>query len=589
MKKILVIEDNEIIRANIVELLLEQDFNAIEAKDGLIGVRLAQEEMPDLIVCDVMMPGLDGYGVLKALRQSPATQTTPFIFLTALDERADTRKGMELGADDFLIKPCKPDELLKAIATRLAKQSAIAQHFTTVFLQASQELDKLAHYDNLTNLPNRLLLSDQFYQILNKIKPPKNHQNQVTPTENNQPFIPILHIGLDRFNRIGEILGHACSDFLIKTVATRLQSCVEMEDPIARVSPDEFVIILASAHQKKAVSAIAQTILDTLSKPFLLEDGNEILIAASIGISLYPQDGSDIATLLQAANKSMKYAKQQGGNLYEFYRTTVNTAASDRLALEASLSYALEREELQVYYQPQVKLQTGQIVGAEALLRWYHPERGLISPNIFIAIAEETGLILPISEWVLKTACKQAKTWHNSGFTGLRMAVNLPGRQFTQPNLTLQISRILMETGLDPQDLELELTESILVQNREISLVRLTALKALGLQIAIDDFGTGYSSLSYLQQFPFDTLKIDQCFIRNLTKDAKTKAITTAIIQMAQSLNLKLIAEGVETEAEFAFLRDNNCDAMQGYLFSPPVKVEAFENLLVNGKILPIK
>ena len=586
MKKILVIEDNELIRANIVELLLEQDFNVIDAKDGLIGIRLAQEEMPDLIICDVMMPKLDGYGVLKALRQNPATATTPFIFLTALDERADTRKGMELGADDFLIKPCKSEELLKAIATRLAKQRAIAQHFTTIVLQASQELDKLAHYDNLTNLPNRLLLPDIFDRALNRFNHPEISPNPVTSTQKNQRFIPILHISLDRFNHIGEILGDACGDFLIKAVTTRLQSCIETGDSITRLSANEFVIILVSAQQKKAVSKIAKTILDALAKPFRLQDGNEIIITASIGISLYPQDGNEITTLLQAANKSMRYAKQRGGNLYEFYRTTVNGASSDGLTLETSLSSALEREELQVYYQPQVNLKTGQIVGAEALLRWDHPARGLISPGIFIAIAEETGLIVPISEWVLKTACTQAKTWQNSGLSCLRMAVNLSGHLFAQPNLTLQISRILMETGLAPQALELELAESILVRNREISLVQLTALKALGLQIAIDDFGTGYSSLSYLQQFPFDTLKIDQCFVRNLTKDAKTQAITTAIMQMAQSLNLNLIAEGVETEAEFAFLRDNNCDEMQGYLFSPPVKAEKFEKLLRKGEIL---
>jgi diguanylate cyclase len=568
MHKILVIEDNDIIRANILELLEAEGFETQASNNGLEGVRLTREYLPDLILCDVMMPGLDGYSVLKTLRQDPETNTIPFIFLTALTDRSDTRKGMELGADDYLTKPFKRDELMRAIASRLQKQTTLSGRYATALQQFSQELNKLVHYDNLTNLPNRHSLQELFERTLN-----------------NTTHLPILSLGIDRFHRIVQVLGHASGDLLIQAIAIRLQCCVESCDIVARLSTDEFAIVLTHIEQR-AVRNIAQNILDTLTKPFQLQDGNEVFITASIGISLYPRDGEYLGKILQSANQAMSRAQQQGGNFYEFYHSNFNVISADRLALETCLSYALERQELQVLYQPQVCLFTGKIIGAEALLRWYNPERGTISPATFIPIAEETSLIEPITEWVLKTACQQTKTWHEMGFEQIKIAVNLSGRQFLRANLLSKLSQLLTEINLEPQYLELELTERILVQNPELCVVRLSALKALGLQIAIDDFGTGYSSLSYLQQFPFDTLKIDQCFIRKLTEDSKTKAITTAIIKMAHELNLKLVAEGVETETELAFLWENNCDEMQGYLFSPSVNAEEFTNLLVIGKVL---
>jgi len=587
MIKILVIEDDESIRENILELLEEQEFKAIGAENGLIGIDLAQKNLPDLILCDVMMPEIDGYGVLEALRKDPLTAVIPLIFLTALADRNDTRKGMELGADDYITKPCTPSELLKAISARLAKQSAIAGRYTTALRQASQELNKLVHYDSLTNLPNRSLLQERFEQFIHHLVLSTTNLKVGQKEVDSEQFVPVLYLGLDRFNRIGEILGHSRGDLLIKAVAQRLQECVDSSYILARLSTDEFVIIQTKITQKKATNTQAENILNALAKPFFLEDNNEVLITASIGIALYPRDGGDIGKLLICANKAMNYAKQQGGNQSEFYRTAFNVGSGDRLFLETSLSHALERQELQLYYQPQINIKTGKIVGAEALLRWQHPDRGFIPPNVFIPIAEETNLIIPIGQWVLKTACQAAKNWQNIGFSSLRIAVNLSGRQFNQPQIRSQILQVLMDSGLDPNFLELELTESIIVQEPEVGKVRLKALKALGIQIAIDDFGTGYSSLSYLQQFPFDTLKIDQCFVRNLTQDTKTKAITTAIITMAHELNLKLIAEGVETDAELAFFRSNNCDEMQGYLFSPPLSATEFEKLLRSGKILP--
>ena len=574
MKKILVIEDEEFVRENILELLDAEGFEVIGAENGRVGVDLARQEMPDLILCDVMMPGLDGLGVLTALRQDSTLASVPFIFLTAKAAKADFRQGMELGADDYITKPFTRAELLGAIASRLKKQAAVKDLYHSELQQAKEQLDYLIHHDKLTNLPNRLSLRERFKQV------------QLAGNKDEQ-VLTIICLGLDRFNQINDNLGYTFGNLLLKAVAQRLTASVDSQDIVARLNTDQFAIILTTIQQKKDVAKVAQSLLEKLSQTFNVS-GQEIFITASIGITLYPRDGAEIEQLLNHASTAMLKAKQQGGDQYEFYTAAFNIGSSDRIALQTSLRYALEREELQVYYQPQVNLKTGQIVGAEALVRWQHPERGLISPDKFIPIAEETGLIVPIGEWVLQTACKQTKIWQNAGFSSLRIAVNLSSRQFSQLDLRHQLVQILMDTGLDPKYIELELTESMLVQNTEVAIRRLNALKSLGVQIAIDDFGTGYSSLSYLQQFPFDILKIDRCFIRNITDNSNNAAITKAIIEMAKSLDLKLIAEGVETEAELSFVCQQNCDGMQGYLFSRPVPTQEFYQLLTTGKRLAL-
>ncbi len=582
MKKILVIEDEDSVRENILELLDAEGFEAISAENGRLGVDLAKAMVPDLILCDVMMPELDGFGVLAALRQEPVMESTPFIFLTAKAAKTDFRQGMELGADDYLTKPFTRAELLGAIAMRLKKQAAVQDRYHSELQHAKEQLNYLIHHDSLTNLPNRLSLRERF--------------KQVQPTDtNDERLVTILSLGLDRFNQINDNLGHTVGDLLLKAVAERIKACVGSQDIVARLNTDQFAIILVSDRQdacpttqhEKEVSNVAQTILKNLSQTFELET-RELFITASIGMALYPRDGKEIEELLNHANTAMIQAKQQGGDQYQLYSAAFNIGSSERLALQGSLRYALERNELLVYYQPQVNLQTGQIVGAEALVRWQHPERGLIPPDKFIPIAEETGLIVPIGEWVLQTACKQTKVWQTAGFPSLRIAVNLSSRQFSQIDLRHQLVQILMETGLDSKYIELELTESMLVQNTKVAIEKLNALKSLGVEIAIDDFGTGYSSLSYLQQFPFDILKIDRCFIRNIAENSNNAAIAKAIIEMAKSLNLKLVAEGVETEAELSFVCQHQCDTMQGYLFSRPLPTDEFEQLLTSNKRLPL-
>lgn len=571
-KKILVIEDEDQVLENILELLEAEGWNPIGAENGAIGIDLAKANKPDLILCDVMMPGCDGYGVLSKLRQDSALARIPFIFLTAKAAKTDFRQGMELGADDYLTKPFTRSELLAAIATRLKKRKVVQESYSSELKQAKQQLNYWMHHDSLTGLPNRLSLRERFKQI--------------KPTDkNDKKTIAILCLGLDRFNQVNDSLGHAFGDLLLKAVAERITACVSNQDTIIRFNADRFVLILDDIEHKKDAIEVGEKLINSFAQTFILKN-QEIFITASIGVAIYPRDGSNIDQLLDRANKAMFQSKQQGGNQYQFYSAVLSIGSSDRVALQTSLHYALERQELQVHYQPKVNLATGQIMGAEALLRWYHPERGIISPGRFIPMAEESGLIIPIGEWVLKTACQQVKQLHDIGFSSLQIAVNISSRQFAQVDFRQKLVKILNSTNLHPKFLELELTESILVENTEMAIRRLNALKALGLTIAIDDFGTGYSSLSYLQQFSFDILKIDQCFIQNISENNHNIAITSAIIQMAKNLNLKIVAEGVETNEELDFVCQNQCDIMQGYIFSPPLSAKEFKELLVSGKSL---
>ncbi|MBD1905609.1 EAL domain-containing protein [Funiculus sociatus GB2-A5] len=601
MKKILVIEDEEFVRYNILELLEAENFDATGAENGLIGVQMARAIGPDLIICDVMMPELDGYGVLKTLRQDPMTATIPFIFLSAKAERGDLRQGMELGADDYVTKPCTPDELLGAIAARLKRQTAITQPYTVALRQAAERLNHLLYYDNITNLPNRLLLRERFSQIIDsrergreldgfrsseELESTFSPVSQIPISESSfQNWVPLLYLGLDRFNRINEGLGNQNSDRLIKKIAERITACLSKQDTIARLNADQFVIILATLSQRQMVASVAQAIVSSINESFTLESG-EVFLSASIGIAFYPRNGQDLDSLMKKASAAMFYTQKLQGNNYQFYTPDINVGSSEELELEASLRRALEQKEFQVYYQPIVNLSCGKIIGAEALVRWQHPVRGMVSPAEFIPLAEETGLIVPLGEWVLQTACAQAQRWRDSGFSSFRVSVNLSGRQFSQPELSQRIVQILESVGVHPTTLGLELTESILVENATGAIATLNELKQLGIDIAIDDFGTGYASLSYLKQFPFDTLKIDRSFVSDVTSDAQNQAIMTAVIQLAHNLNLKVTAEGVETEAELAFLSQQQCDAMQGYLFSRPIPAAEMETMLFRGKRL---
>ncbi len=572
MKKILVIEDEELLRANTVQILELEDFITIEANNGFLGIKLAQQHLPDLILCDVMMPEVDGYGVLTALRQNPTTANIPFIFTTAKASKADLRQGMNLGADDYLTKPITADELLSAISTRLERQATFSQSCVAELKQAEEQLHHLIHYDSLTNLPNQFLLRERLDQL-------------IIQADCEETLVPIFLLKIDRFNQISSILGHLVGDLLLKAVAQRLMVCLGENQTVARLQVEQFAILLENVKQQQEIVNVAQTILHSLSQPFILED-REVFVTANIGIALYPKDSKDTNTLIRYGNIAIDFAREQTANSYQFYNNVINKACANKLSLDTKLHYALERKELQLYYQPQVELKTGKIVGAEALLRWHHPELGVVSPADFIPIAEENGLIIPITEWVLMTACKQNNLWQISGFPPLRIAVNLSGRYFNQLNFSKNLVNILEKAGLEPKYLELELTESILIKDAEPVNIVLKELQSLGIQIAIDDFGTGYSSLNYLKKFSVNTLKIDRCFVNGIGDNAKAAALARAIIQMAHGMNLKTIAEGVETEAELFLLCQQQCDEIQGYLFSSPIPVEEFTKLLAVDKTL---
>jgi diguanylate cyclase (GGDEF)-like protein len=574
MYKILVIEDERSIRINLLKLLSAEGFQTIGADNGSSGLQLARVQQPDLIICDILMPDLDGYEVLKGLQENPVTATIPFIFLTAKAERSDWRRGMKLGADDYLTKPFTRAELLEVIATRLHKQKSLTQQHTVELRQAQAQLDYLLHYNHLTHLPNQLLLQEQFNELVERANA---HFCQ----------IPILSIGLEQLNRIHTTLGPASGGLLLQSVAERLQECVGKLDTVAHLGAAQFAILLSTTNSREEVAQIADTLLNAFSSPFLV-GSHEIFLTAKIGIAFFGRDGRDLDTLIKHASAAREDAQKPGQKPYQFYIASIGTKSQEELLLELELHQALQRDEFQVYYQPKVNPRTGQIQGAEALVRWYHPTRGSISPGEFVPMAEKTGFIMPLGEWVLKTACAQTKIWQDAGFSPLRIAVNLSGHQFNQPHLNNLVVDTLKETGLDPSYLELEITESALMQNPEAAIATLCEFKTLGIQLSIDDFGTGYSSLSYLRQFPFDALKIDRSFVCQLTKDDKNVAITTAILQMARSLNLKVVAEGVETASQLAFLHQHQCDEIQGYLFSPPLSAKAFEELLRTGQFLPI-
>jgi diguanylate cyclase (GGDEF)-like protein/PAS domain S-box-containing protein len=427
---------------------------------------------------------------------------------------------------------------------------------------AEEQIKHLAYHDALTALPNRLLFKDRLTVA-------------ISHAQRERLKLAVLFLDLDRFKVINDSLGHNIGDHLLQSVSGRVQSCLRDSDTVARLGGDEFTLLLPSLSVAEDAAVVAQKILDAVRYPFHIE-GRELFITTSIGISLYPDDGLDAEALIKNADTAMYQAKEQGRDNYQLFNAFINAKALQRIALEHGLRKALANQELSVYYQPIFDFRLNRIIGMEALLRWNHPTMGMIPPAVFIPLAEAIGMMVPLGTWALRTACAQAKEWHDAGFRGLTLAVNLAVCQLTQPDLLERVREILDETGLPPRLLELEITESTAMQNPENSIRTLYELKKVGLRISLDDFGTGHSSLSYIKRFPIDTLKVDQSFVRDITNDPDTAAIVTAITAMAHSLRLKVIAEGVEFAEQAAFLKRNGCDQMQGYLIKPPVPADQF-------------
>jgi diguanylate cyclase (GGDEF)-like protein len=424
----------------------------------------------------------------------------------------------------------------------------------------------LAQHDSLTDLPNRILLNDRLAQ-------------SIAFAHRRQRKLALLFLDLDHFKHINDSLGHAIGDRLLSSVAERLRACVRSSDTVSRQGGDEFVILLAQVKNAQDAGTTAEKILLALSKPYRIGE-HELHITASVGIVTYPDDGIDAEGLLQNADFAMYQAKDSGRNNLQFFQSDLNVTALERQSIETDLRHAIERGELVLHYQPKVNLTTGAIAGVEALVRWRHPLRGLLHPSQFISVAEEFGLIVPIGQWVLREGCRQAKAWQNSGLTPLRIAINVSAVELRNKKFVEGVRAILKETGLEPRYLELELTETFLMQDASPTATVLEALKDMGVQLALDDFGTGYSSLSYMRRFPIDTLKIDQSFVRNLATDADDASVVSAVINMGSSLHMGVVAEGIETREQLAMLREQRCPEGQGYLFSHPLAAEGIAPLL---------
>jgi diguanylate cyclase (GGDEF)-like protein/PAS domain S-box-containing protein len=433
--------------------------------------------------------------------------------------------------------------------------------------QTQEKLNHLAYHDALTDLPNQVLFKDRLKQA-------------IALSHRNDQMQAVLLLNVDRFKTINDSLGYTAGDRLLQSVAQRLTSCVRESDTVARFGGDEFAILLTQITRAQDAANVARAIKQSLDQAFLFDD-QEIFVSSSIGISLYPPDGRDTAGLLKTAGVALDRAKEQGRNNYQFYTAGGTTRALKQLVLESNLRPGVERSEFFLQYQPQVAIHDFHLVGMEALVRWQHPSLGLLYPSEFITVAEESGMIISLGDWILRTACAQNKAWQDAGLTPMRLSVNFSARQFQQPGFIADINQILKDTNLDPRWLELELTESSIMKDPEEAIEKLHELKLMGIKVAIDDFGTGYSSLNYLKRFPIDTLKIDKSFVSDVCKDPHDTSIVRAIINLGHALDLTVIAEGVETKEQLQYLTALECDVVQGFLFSKAISVQAFEELLM--------
>ncbi|HEY6262065.1 MAG TPA: EAL domain-containing protein [Nitrospiraceae bacterium] len=692
--RVLVVDDDAFVRMVVSEVLRQSGLEVCEAESGAQALDLFAASRPDIVLLDVVMPGLDGFATCTKLRGCVGGSRVPILVMTGLDDPESIARAYELGATDFITKPLNPailsnrvrymlrgshtlDALLRSearlgFAQRIAKignwewrpdtnqftasnelcrlmgirpedfggtfdaflhlvhsedrdrveealkgilrrrvpcnidhrlvlpngadvtvnlqaeavlddqMKSLAIHGTAQDItdrkQSEQEIHRLAYFDSLTGLPNRVLFKDRLAQALAHA-----HRHRI--------ILATLFLDLDRFKVINDTLGHDTGDLLLKSVAERLADCVRHSDSIcrsggeagnhslARLGGDEFTVLLTNLREVQDAGKVARRIVDSLAQSFSIE-GREIFVTVSIGIAIFPDDGDSVDVLLKNADTAMYHAKEHGRNNAQFYSNTFNAAAHERLILEGELRYAIVREEFVVYYQPQIDLQTGGIIGAEALVRWQHPQRGLLPPAEFLPAAIDTGLIRAIDEWVLRTACRHNQTWQLCGKVPVHISVNLSHSLFHSKTLVSVVDEALRQTGLMPACLKLELTESIAMRNVDASIVLLTTLRAMGVQLSVDDFGTGYSSLSYLQRLPINMVKIDQSFIQEILTQASPVPIVRAIIAMAHSLSLQVLAEGVERETQRTVLLELGCDQAQGYIFGRPMPEEAFAALL---------
>jgi diguanylate cyclase (GGDEF)-like protein len=561
MHKVLLIEDNPGDARLIREMLAEEPEApfALHCAERLAhGLEQLSAGETVLVLLDLSLP--DSFGLETFAKVYAHSPTVPIIVLTGNDDQTVALSAVKGGAQDYLIKGRLDRELL----LRSMQYSIERKRYQV-------QLEHQANYDALTGLPNRNLLHDRLKQAVYAQRVPR--------------AIAVVFIDLDHFKFVNDSLGHSTGDKLLKGMADRLRGVLREGDTVARLGGDEFVLILNDQSNEEVIFRAMQRITQQISQPMEI-DGKELYLTCSAGISLYPQDGPDVDTLLKNADAAMYRAKEHGRNNFQFYTSEMNERVNERLQLENALRRALERNEFLLHYQQRVDLRSGTLLGAEALVRWMHPEWGLVRPARFIALAEETGLIVPLGEWVLREACRQNRAWIEQGLNPGFVSVNLSTRQFRQEGLVRTASRILEETGLDPQLLEMEITESMVMHNVAAAVATLQGLKSLGVGLSVDDFGTGYSSLAYLKDLPIDALKIDRSFVRDIgTGDnAQDGVLAAAIVNLGHSLHLKVVAEGVETDSQVRFLKRHRCDEVQGFFYSEPVTPEAYARSLDKPK-----
>jgi diguanylate cyclase (GGDEF)-like protein len=618
MPHILIVDDKEENLYYLQALLTASGYSVETAHHGAEALVKARQNPPVLIVSDLLMPVMDGYTLLRYWKADTRLKTIPFIVYTATyTEPEDEKLALSLGADAFILKPSEPEDFLARFhevqargvvavpdmpgtangddsdrlkdysvilirkleekTMQLQEANEILQQDIARRKEAEDKIQHLAYYDLLTNLPNRRLLIDRLQYTL---AVSARHQNHGA----------VLFIDLDHFKTLNDTKGHSLGDLLLIEVAKRLQTCIRGGDTLARLGGDEFVVILLdlnedAAHAAIQAEAIGAKIISYVNQPYYL-DGYLYHSSTSIGVCLFRNQEITVDELLKRADIAMYQAKNAGRNTLRFYDPTMQAALEVRAALESDLRIAIEEKQFKLYYQIQVD-HSGYVHGAEALIRWQHPQKGLVPPLQFIPLSEETGLIIPIGQWVIDTACTQIKAWENDPLTcDLQIAVNVSACQFHDPGFVGEVREMLGRHKIKPGRLKFELTESLVLDNVEEAVIKMQALRDLGVHFSIDDFGTGFSSLSYLTKLPLDQLKIDQTFIRNMCMNDRDAVVVQTIIGMANNLGIEVIAEGVELESQRAFLEKHNCNLCQGYLFSQPLALEAFEAKLKDIRVL---
>jgi len=570
---ILIIDDDEQIRNLLREILCaNRDCAVVSSAEAALA--LLKERSFDLVISDINMGGISGLELIPRILER--TPDTVVVMISGQQTIDCAIEAMRAGAFDYITKPLDL-RLVQAVVNRALAHHELLKNkrrhedqLEDLVRERTAQIEHLAYYDRLTDLPNRALFIDRCTQALALAK----RQNQLAN---------VLLVSLDRFKKISDTLGHAAGDVVLADAAARLQVCVGAGDTVARFDGEEFALLLTRVNKAVDLVETCLAISDAFKVPLNLA-GQELYVTASIGIGIFPLNGDDTTTILQNAGAALYRAKQQGGNNYQFYTADMNQLAVKRLALETSLRRAVANEEFITYYQPVMNFGSGRIVGFEALARWQHPQLGVLPPSEFIHLAEDTGLILPIGDAIMKMACAQTRKWQLAGAGDLRIAVNVSVRQFQQQGFLERVVETLRETELDASSLELELTETSIMENPESAAIVLADLRRMGVRVAVDDFGTGYSSLSYLKRLPIDTLKLDRSFVNDATTDPDDAAMVMAIVTLAHNLKLRVVAEGVETEEQLAFLRLLRCDEGQGYLFGRPVPPELAEPLIFSDE-----